>query len=153
LIDTRLSGFLPPDSGIRRLLRNVHLTYLLRNIGYSWFNTSRDLTESLANGELPESYIYIQQFKGTAEKHKLPYLIVPLPSERARFGDLSNQLRRDQITFVDLSPIRNEFAKEQFRASRFDGHPSAAVHRRIGEALAESILQSQLKRAVPVAAN
>ena len=151
LIDTRLSGFLPPDSGIRRVLRSVHLTYPLRDIGYSWFHTSRDVMESPANGELPESYMYIQQFKETAEKHKVPHLIVLLPSERAGWGDLLNHLRRDQINFVDLSPIRTEFSQERFRANRFDGHPSAAVHHRIGEALADSILRNQLRTAVPVA--
>jgi hypothetical protein len=148
LINKKLSGFLPPNSAIRRVLRNVHLTYLLRNLGYSWFNERRDAIEGPANGELPESYIYVQQFKETAEKHKLPYLFVLLPSERALFGGLSNQLRRDQITFVDLSPMRNEFTRQEFRASQFDGHPSAAVHRRIGEALAESVFQSQVKAAM-----
>jgi hypothetical protein len=147
VVDTKLASLVPPDSDIRRALRGVRLAYLLKEIYYSWFTTNRDLIESLAHGELPESYRYVQQFKETAETHRVPYLIVLLPAGRDLFGRVSTQLHRDEIAFVDLSSLRSEFTREQFKASQFDGHPSAAVHHRIGEALAESILQSELKAA------
>lgn len=54
------------------------------------------------------------------------------------------QMDQDDISFADLTPLRDEFTQEQFQASGFDPHPSAQVHRRIGEALAEHILESRL---------
>jgi hypothetical protein len=45
---------------------------------------------------------------------------------------LSDQLARERITHIDLSFLGKEFTEEQHMTSRFDPHPSAAVHHRIG---------------------
>lgn len=149
LVDTRLASLNPPDSAIRRALRGVRLTYVLRDVAYSWFVTRQDVVGSLAHGVLPESYRYVQQFKATADKRGVPSIIVLLPTAREGPLDrISTQLHHDGVAFVDLSSLRSEFTRPEFMASQFDGHPSAAVHRRIGEALAESILQNQLRAAV-----
>lgn len=149
LIDTRLARLNPPDSALRRALRGVRLTYVLRDVAYSWFVPIPDVVSNLAHGVLPESYRYIQQFKATADKRDVPSIIVLLPTAGAgTFDRILTELHHDEIAFVDLSSLRKEFTLEQFRASRFDGHASAAVHQRIGQDLAEYILQSRLKTAV-----
>ena len=149
VVDTKLVGLAPPDSAIRQALRGVRLTYVLRDVVYTWFGTRQDVVRGLAQGEWPESYRYVQQFKSTADKGGVPSLIVLLPTASAGpFDRISSKLQHDGVAFVDLSSLRSEFTREQFMASRFDGHPSAAVHRRIGEALADYILEFQLKAAV-----
>jgi hypothetical protein len=146
LVDSRLASLNPPDSAIRRALRGVRLTYVLRDVVYSWFVTRQDVVGGLAQGVWPESYRYVQQFKLTADRGGVPSLIVLLPTASAGpFDRISTKLQHDGVAFVDLSSLRSEFTREQFMASQFDGHPSAAVHHRIGEALTEYILQSQLK--------
>jgi hypothetical protein len=75
-----------------------------------------------------------------AEQRGLPYLIVLLPKQGANvWGSLSARLRQDVVKYLDLSPLGNEFTREQYMASRFDPHPSPAVHHRIGEALVDYV--------------
>lgn len=64
---------------------------------------------------------------------------------QGEFGRVSRQLYRDNVAFLDLSALRNEFTVQAFKVSRFDGHQSAAVHHRIGEALAEYIQKGLIK--------
>ena len=45
---------------------------------------------------------------------------------------------------IDTRPLMTEFEPMAFRASKFDRHPPAPVHKRIDEALAEHILQAGL---------
>jgi len=145
LIDKGLIPFLPPDTTFRHILRPIRLSYLIRDIGYEWFFRRPDINDGLARGKLPDSYTFLQRFKDTATTHSLPYLIVLLPAKREGvWTHVMKHLRGDGLTYVDLSFLRREFTLEQYRASRFDGHPSAAVHRRIGEVLADYILHSTL---------
>ncbi|MGH7217779.1 MAG: SGNH/GDSL hydrolase family protein [Nitrospiraceae bacterium] len=140
LIDQKLSYVSPPGSMARQVLRGIHLTYVLRDIGLTWFFKPLDIAQVLSRGEIPESYRYIQQFKATADQHGLSYVIALLPRmQRNSWGPLPDKLARDRITHIDLSFLGNEFTEEQYRASRFDPHPSAAVHHRIGEALADYV--------------
>ncbi|MGH7227953.1 MAG: hypothetical protein ACREIH_01955, partial [Nitrospiraceae bacterium] len=112
---------------------------------YPWFVTRQDVVGGLAHGALPQSYRYVQDFKSIADKRGVPSLIALLPTAGAApFDRISTQLHHDKVAFIDLTTLRSEFTLEQFRASRFDPHASAAVHRRIGETLAEYILQSRL---------
>lgn len=146
LIDQKLSHLSPPGSRARQVLRGIHLTYVLRDIGLLWLFKSLDMAQVLSRGEIPESYRYIQRFKEMAQERGLAYAIVLLPPmRRTSWGSLPDQLTRDRITHVDLSFLWNEFTAEQYRASRFDPHPSAAVHHRIGEALADYVQHNQLK--------
>jgi len=148
LVDTKFSS-INPDSTIRSVLRRMRLTYVLRDILYSWFVTREDIHGILAKGVLPESYLYVRRFKELADKHGLPSIIVLLPMARAdSFDGVVRQLQRDEVAFVNLSSLSSEFTLDRFMASQFDRHPSPAVHHRIGEALAEYIFQRQLLTAV-----
>ncbi len=142
LTDNKMSGFLPKDSNIRRLLRKSHLLYLLRDTIYPLLDRSQNVEDVLAAGGIPESYLYVKQFADTGSQQKIPYIIVLLPSLRSQFGNLPAQLQQDGLSFVNLSFLRGGFSDNQFRASKFDPHPSAAVHKRIGESLAAYLLEN-----------
>ena len=138
LIDRRLTRFNPPDSMPRRVLRGLHLSYVLRDVGLRFFLEPRvDFLLALSEGRIPESYRHLLEFRNTAEQNRLSYVIALVPSGPGKdWGALPGQLERDRVRFVDLSFLSNGFSEEQYSASRFDPHPSSAVHRRIGEALA-----------------
>lgn len=119
------------------ILRGIHLAYVLRNIGEDLFFKPVDIMQVLSRGEIPETYQFVRQFKETAEQHGISYTIVLLPLLGNSWGPVPDRLARDHIKYIDLSFLMNEFTKEKFMASRFDPHPSSAVHRRIGEELAK----------------
>lgn len=119
-ISYRLSGYVDKDSIFKLMLRKVHLAYLLRD------------TRSRFLG-------YSRQFFADEK-----YRIVLLPNLNQEFGIMIDQFQTDQITFFDLSYIRDEFTLEDFKASRFDAHPSAMVHNRLAEVLAHKILEAHL---------
>jgi hypothetical protein len=146
LSDKKLSGFLPRDSSLRLPLRKIHTLYLLRDIIYPRLDRSEKAEDVLAAGGVPDSYSFVSEFKEIAEQRGLACAVVLLPSLQSEFGNLPARLRRDGASFVDLSTLRTQFTPEQFRASKFDSHPSAAVHRRIGESLAEYVLENYLTR-------
>lgn len=144
LISRKRSGLLSPDSYIRQLIRDVHSVYFLRDIA-GRILASRDAVPMTTIDGYSISYQYLLQFNKTAKEHKRASLIVLLPSMQSEFGQVSSQLYRDNVAFLDLSALRHEFTEHAFKASRFDGHPSAAVHHRIGEELAEYLLRDRLK--------
>lgn len=88
---------------------------------------------------LPDSYEYILQFKDDAEKYNLKYCIVIIPNLfKAGFEEkLISALKKDNVNYINLQGLANEFTINEFMASRFDSHPSAKVHKRIGEKLSE----------------
>ena len=138
LVDQRIAIFL--DSPVREILRRVHLMYVLRDVALPWFSSSQSGGLILERGESPDSYRYIQQFKETADRLKLPYVIVLIPRmEENPWGPLPDRLVQDAIAYLDLSGLGKKFTKEQYMASQFDRHASAAVHRRIGASLAEYV--------------
>jgi lysophospholipase L1-like esterase len=144
LSDKKLSGFLPEGSNLRLPLRKIHTLYLLRDLIYPRLDRSEKAEDVIAAGGVPDSYSFVKEFKETAEQREVAYAVVLLPSLQSEFGNVTAQLGRDGASFVDLSTLRAHFTPEQFRAGRFDTHPSAAVHRRIGESLAEYILDRYL---------
>jgi len=133
------------NSVVKRSLREVRLMYVVRDV-YRQLKTRQDASGSVSGVSLlPDSYRYVVQFKETAREHDLSYSIVLLPLFEEDFLEmLTGRLTEDGISFVDLAPVRDEFTLEEFQVSKFDAHPSAAVHRRIGEVLAEYVLQEQL---------
>lgn len=142
LIDQTLSRFSPSSPVAQRLLRGIHLTYVVRDIGLLWIFKRPDMAGALARGEIPDSYRYVQAFRDTADRHGVPHLIALLPRmQGSPWVALPDRLARDRIAHVDLSALGREFTVEQYMASRFDPHPSPAVHRRIGEALAAHVLR------------
>jgi hypothetical protein len=124
-------------------IRQLHLAYWVRDITASWLNTNRGNVQGLRHGELPESYSYLLKFRAIAENNKRRYLFVLLPAGSPRlFDGMRQELRRERLPFVDFSSLIEEFSTSEYRASRFDGHPSARVHKTIGEALADYILET-----------
>ncbi len=144
LWDNKLSGFLSGDSRVRPVLRKVHLLYLLRDLIAPRLDTSLKAEDILQDGGIPDSYSYLKAFNRTAEQHGLAHRVVLLPFLKSGFGKLSAQLEQDGIPFLDLSSLASKFTEEQFKANKFDRHPSPLVHRSIGEALAAHILCDHL---------
>ncbi|GJL61065.1 MAG: hypothetical protein NPIRA03_39220 [Nitrospirales bacterium] len=135
LVGQKIASLL--DSPVGETLRGIRLLYVLRDIGSRWVSPPQYSEPLLSRGEIPDSYRYIRQFKETAIHHGLFPLIALLPRmEEKAWGPLPDKLRQDGIRHLDLSNISKEFTTEEYMASRFDRHPSPAVHRRIGEALA-----------------
>jgi len=141
-VDEKNFPFLSLDSPIRSLLRSIHLAYVLRKFYLSVKFKPLDIHQKLASGEIPASYRFIQQFRDTATEKSFPYLIVLLPSskEGTWWNPITKEFEQEKTTYLDVSFLRNEFTWERYRASPFDGHPSPAVHRRIGQLLAEYVL-------------
>jgi hypothetical protein len=146
LSDDKLSGFLSRDSRARLVLRKIHALYLLRDVIYPLLDRDPKAEDVIAAGGVPESYSFVRAFAEDARRSGVEYRVVLLPSLNADFGGVVERLKGDGVSFVDLSSISTEFTPEQFRASRFDRHPSAAVHRKIGEALADYILENGLMK-------
>lgn len=144
LSDDKLSGFLSRDSPARPVLRKLHSLYLLRDVIYPLLDTSTKAEDIIAAGGVPDSYTYVKAFADEAKRNGVDCRVVLLPSLNASFRPVVERLKEDGVPFVDLSSLTSEFTPEQFRASRFDRHPSAAVHRRVGEALAAHVLESGL---------
>lgn len=147
LSDDKLSGFLSRDSRARLVLRKIHALYLLRDVVYPMLDRSTKAEDVIAAGGVPDSYSFVKEFAEDAEKSGVDYRVVLLPSLNASFGRVGERMKADGVSFVDLSQLTAEFTPEQFCAGRFDRHPSAAVHRRIGEALADYILEARLMNA------
>lgn len=141
-----LSGFVSKNSRIKRLLRKVRLVYVVRDLRYQLLSARRGPAQPSAAAAIPESYKYVKEFKEIAAQRRLPYAIVLLPVVREGFSDpMKDRLRQDKMAVFDLSWLVREFSPEQFIASRFDAHPSARVHRRMAEELADFVLQERLK--------
>ena len=147
LSDGKLSGFLSRDSRARPVLRKLHSLYLLRDVLYPLLDRETKAEDVIAAGGVPDSYSYVRAFAEDARRGGVDCRVVLLPSLNTNFGRVVERLKEDGVSFVDLSSLTAEFTPEQFRASRFDRHPSAAVHRRIGEALAGHVLESGLMTA------
>ena len=147
LSDDKLSGFLSRDSRARIVLRRLHSLYLLRDVIYPVLDRETKAENVLAAGGVPDSYSYVKAFAEGARRGGVDCRVVLLPSLNSNFGPVVQRLKGDGVPFVDLSYLSSEFTPEEFRASRFDRHPSARVHRRIGEALAGHILESELMKA------
>lgn len=142
LVDQRTALLL--DSPAREVLRNIHLMYVLREIGLRWLSPPSNVAPLLSRGEIPASYRYVQQFKEIADQHGLESLMVLLPRmQENAWGSFPHRLTQDAIRYLDLTSIGKEFTREEYMASRFDPHASPAVHRRIGESLADYLLTSQ----------
>lgn len=142
LIDHRIP--ILPDSPVREVLQGIHLMYVLRTVVLSWFPQPQNVAPLLSRGEIPDSYRYIQQFKETADRYGLPYLIVLLPRMQGNaWGSLPDRMTQNAIHYLDLSPLGKEFTPEEYMANRFDPHGSPAVHHRIGESLAEYVQHQQ----------
>jgi len=148
LVDQRigsLNKLLPKDSPIRAMLRSLRLLYPLRDVIYAWSVNRPGFTGQSAHDLLPDSYLYVRRFNEIAQQQNVSSLVVLLPKQFDDLGDVKRQMHEDGIEVADLVSLGHEFTHEQFRASPFDIHPSVAVHRRTGEALAEYVLRHRLR--------
>lgn len=129
-----INGLVKENWRLRKLLQNIRLFYVLRDIGVK-------LAPSLAQPPLPSvpgSYKYVQNFRDVAEANHIPYLILWLPvlQSDSTFNELvKTQILTDQIHLLDLSHVRHAFTETTFAASAFDGHPSSLVHQQIAAEL------------------
>jgi len=114
------------------------------------------------NLELPSSRVPL----AVSERIELPPPPTGTPRHRIGFevNDeslhrliISTPLNRLAIVFpktpsqdTDLSFLLNEFTQAQYMASRFDPHPSPAVHRRIGDELAAYVLKNHFRFEKPL---
>jgi hypothetical protein len=144
------TGIISSDSLLKRILRKVHLTYLLRDIIYR-YKVSKEPggKEKLQPGgsvNIPqESYQYVSRFFQTAKKLKVSALLLILPPISHTFKqEFFADLKKDNIPYLDLTAVITQFPPDEYRTSRFDGHPSAVVHQRIAELTAQYVLSSIL---------
>jgi hypothetical protein len=145
-LSDRVPWLLPPDSPVRKHMRRIHTLYVIRAL-VRYRNSIGEQIERMGVDGEPASYGAVVEFREIARQHAVPSLVVFAPSSRQRAAShLAAYMRRDGIAVADYSRVREEFTWEEFRAGRYDGHPSAAVHRRFGQKLAEAILRERLTR-------
>jgi hypothetical protein len=126
------------DSPLGRVLRRVHLLYVLRDIIAPRLSTFSYRPSFAAEEPIPDSYRYLLRFRELAQQRGLEPLILLLPTFGGpTWGPLPRQLSLDGIQYLDVSAVADEFTTEERLASVFDPHASAAVHHRIGEELAD----------------
>ena len=149
------SEFINKYTGIKFLLRKIHLSYLIRDI-LSGLLTQERAEVELMQGKMPEwiaeSYRHVTDFKQLANEYGYQYLVVTLPTfggDGRQFREIIQNFRRDKIDYYDVSTLAPAFTVKEYQASRYDFHPSALVHRRIGESLSEYLMENYLNKACP----
>jgi lysophospholipase L1-like esterase len=135
---------------IKLVLRKLHLSYVIRDV-LARFMKKEQVEVALMQGKMPEwivkSYKYILDFKKIAIGDGYQYLVLTIPTlggDGSQFRGVIDAFNRDHVAYFDVSPLSLEFTEKQFRASPYDFHPSAAVHRQISEKLSKFILENYL---------
>jgi lysophospholipase L1-like esterase len=136
---------------IKYFLRRLRLSYLIRDI-ITRTIMHKEINFNPANGKLPpivtKSYKYVVQFKKIAQKFGYNYVVVLLPAAEgngSEFTEIIKKLKHDKINYFNVSYLTTEFTYDQFHASRYDWHPSALVHKKIGLLLSQYIFDHYLK--------
>lgn len=134
---------------IKLLLRNLHLSYVIRDVLARW--KQRHVEVDLMQGKMPDwiakSYSYVVDFKNLATARGYQHLVVTIPTlggDGSQFREIIDNFKRDKIAYFDVSPLSMAFTEKQFRASRYDFHPSASVHLQISEKLSRFIMKKYL---------
>lgn len=137
---------------LKLMLRKVHLSYLIRDILSRTF-ISQEINYAPADGTLPpivsNSYKYINEFQELSYNFGYNYLVLTLPSAEgngAEFIQVTKNMARDQINYYNISFLTPQFTYNEFHASKYDWHPSALVHKKIGTMLSEYILNHFLEK-------
>jgi hypothetical protein len=123
------------NSHVKHFLRNFHLSFLLNDTIASWNY------KNMSQLQMPDSYKFILQFKHIAEQHNLNYCVAILP-DLSKLGfeeELLCSLKKDGVIYVNLQELSNQFNLNEYMASKFDSHPSAAVHKEIAKKLSKYI--------------
>ncbi len=123
------------DSGrfpaLKRFLRHFHLTYLIRD---AFFAPKQKESNSYDEALVSKSYPYLQEFRKIASEKGIPYFFILLPSYGSEASSkIAEKLGSDGFNFLDLSTLWAEYKFEDYRADKYDAHPSAAVHKQIAE--------------------
>lgn len=136
---------------IKYFLRRLRLSYLIRDI-ITRTIMHEEINFNPVNGKLPpivtKSYKYVVQFKNLAQKFGYNYVVVLLPAAEgngSEFTGIIKRLKHDKINYFNVSYLTTEFTYDQFHASRYDWHPSALVHKKIGLLLSKYIFDHYLK--------
>ena len=137
---------------LKAMLRNLHLSYLIRDL-LARTVMRHDKGYQVANGQMPtlvaNSYKYLQEFKQVAEQYGYDYLVVTLPSvegDGSEFTGVINQMTKDNINCYNLAYLAPLFSKAEYHASKYDWHPSALIHHRIGVLLGDYLYDHFLKK-------
>jgi hypothetical protein len=134
-----VSGY--KDSYIKVVLRKMHLIYIIREL---YYNYTKSLNKQFSlkymdKIDIDKSFNYILKFKQIAIDNKLSYCVVILPSiikgDVESEDTLKTMLQRHEVNFINLAALSQNFSINQFKASKFDTHPSAIVHKKIAEEL------------------
>lgn len=139
--ETSVSRVMNKLPQLKSVLREFHASYFIRDMILmikSRFEGGRDTSK------LPSSYHYLPEMKEGAGGKGIPCLILLLPSiegDGSQFDTIRKELEKDQVSYLDTSPISRLFTPEEFKASRFDFHPSSIVHQKIAEMLSQHLLE------------
>jgi hypothetical protein len=138
---------------LKLLLRKIHLSYLIRDI-LSRTIMHNEVDYDPIDGKLPPivsaSYKYLNEFKRLSQKSGYNYLVVTLPSVEgngSQFSGVIKNMKNNTINYYDVSSLTPQFTYNEFHASKYDWHPSALVHKKIGIMLSEYILDYFLTKA------
>jgi hypothetical protein len=138
-LSDRVPWILARDSPLRKHMRRVHTLYVIRGLVVRYDRAGSATFEAVRRAEKPDSYRFVLEFRDTAVQHGIRCLVVIVPRHDDAAAPLVDHIRRDGIAVLDLSRVWSEFPPDLARAGPFDGHPSAAVHRRMGEEIADAI--------------
>jgi hypothetical protein len=127
---------------VRDVVRSVHLLYLVRALWVqARYRAAGYRPDRLFERHVAESYAYIRRFANLAVRQGIRPLVVLLPGRAPDvWGAMPARLAGDGVAHLDLSSLALDLPHAEFVAGRFDPHPSATVHRRIGLALAAHLL-------------
>ncbi len=138
-VHTDADGIAGRDSPVKKILRNIHITYLLRDLYYRYHQTKSPEDNVITPS--PEAYSYILRFREAAIQNGAKPLLLLIGSLGHRFSEkFKKQLGSDKIIYLDLSDIAEQFSPEKYMASPFDPHPSPAVHQMIARKTAAFIV-------------
>ncbi|MGA9754299.1 MAG: hypothetical protein WBV23_04070 [Desulfobaccales bacterium] len=133
---------------IKLILRKIHLSYVIRDT-LSRIIVEHDKDDESLNEKLTlkvaGSYKYIREVKSIAQEYGYSYLVLTLPSGESpgsKYIGLINNLINDSINYFDTSTITPLFTVKEYHASKYDWHPSALVHQKIGEMLSQQVLNN-----------
>jgi hypothetical protein len=134
---------------LKYLLRNIHTSYLLRDIITRLIKTQNivELTDDNIPTFVANSYNYLKEFKETAEEYGYSYLVLILPSAEGNgkeFNGIIKKMGHDKINYFNTSYITPQFTYDEFHASKYDWHPSALVNNQIAEMLIQYLLHNVL---------
>jgi len=138
-------------SYLKNILRNLHVSYLIRDVVFKYNKyqkNSDQLYKNYFNGMIHNNYKYIIDLKYAATNMQVPYLIVLLPSidchENYEWQEIIDKMNNDQVDYCNLLFLSEKYNRNQFKASKFDMHPSALIHKEIGEGLCIYIIHNIL---------